>query len=167
MTSQLKNVAGGATGRIGDPSGRNSERSLLPSETIAHNLAGLQQASIFLVRAFKLSKFRRVKNNRISFKDVRFYISTLPGHFKPSLRCVINAALPVPVTKKSLKLCKMLRFSNFYFPSRSSWDPDLILEDLVSVFWAKNYLISLMQIRIRYPGYKKSDPGYKKSDPGS
>jgi|688.fasta_scaffold2235758_1 hypothetical protein len=43
---QLKNVAGGATGRIGDPSGRNSERSLLPSETIAHNLAGLQQASI-------------------------------------------------------------------------------------------------------------------------
>ncbi len=47
MTRQSKNVAGGATGRIGDPSGRNSERSLLPSETIAHNLAGLQQASIY------------------------------------------------------------------------------------------------------------------------
>ncbi len=46
MTRQSKNVAGGATGRIGDPSGRNSERSLLPSETIAHNLAGLQQARI-------------------------------------------------------------------------------------------------------------------------
>jgi tyrosyl-tRNA synthetase len=56
MTRHLKNVAGGATGRIGDPSGRNSERSLLPSETIAHNLAGLQQASIF-----KLSRFSRVK----------------------------------------------------------------------------------------------------------
>jgi tyrosyl-tRNA synthetase len=45
----IENVAGGATGRIGDPSGRNSERSLLLSETIAHNLAGLQQASIYSV----------------------------------------------------------------------------------------------------------------------
>jgi tyrosyl-tRNA synthetase len=77
MTRHLKNVAGGATGRIGDPSGRNSERSLLPSETIAHNLAGLQQASIFIVQAFKLSKFSRVQNDPISFKDVRFYISTV------------------------------------------------------------------------------------------
>jgi tyrosyl-tRNA synthetase len=73
MTRQLKNVAGGATGRIGDPSGRNSERSLLPSETIAHNLTGLQQASIFIVRASKLSKFSPVKNDRISFKYDRFY----------------------------------------------------------------------------------------------
>ena len=37
---------GGATGRIGDPSGRSSERSLLSSQTLDHNLAGLQKEPI-------------------------------------------------------------------------------------------------------------------------
>lgn len=36
-------LLGGATGRIGDPSGRSSERSLLPSDIIDRNLKGLKQ----------------------------------------------------------------------------------------------------------------------------
>ncbi|MFC7684355.1 tyrosine--tRNA ligase [Ureibacillus sp. GCM10028918] len=35
-------VVGGATGMIGDPSGRSSERNLLTEEQIAHNVAGLK-----------------------------------------------------------------------------------------------------------------------------
>lgn len=36
-------LVGGATGMIGDPSGRSDERSLLDAETLAANLAGIQQ----------------------------------------------------------------------------------------------------------------------------
>src|SRR5947207_15908306 len=35
-------VAGGATGMIGDPSGKNQERNLLSKEDLARNLAGIQ-----------------------------------------------------------------------------------------------------------------------------
>lgn len=35
-------IAGGATGRIGDPSGRDSERELLDEEQLARNLAGIR-----------------------------------------------------------------------------------------------------------------------------
>lgn len=36
-------IVGGATGMIGDPSGRNSERNLLDAETIERNLAGIRK----------------------------------------------------------------------------------------------------------------------------
>lgn len=36
-------VVGGATGMIGDPSGKSKERSLLDEETIAHNLKGIRK----------------------------------------------------------------------------------------------------------------------------
>lgn len=36
-------IVGGATGMIGDPSGRSSERQLLDSETIQHNLKGIKR----------------------------------------------------------------------------------------------------------------------------
>src|SRR5207253_2046913 len=38
-------LLGGATGLVGDPSGRSTERPLLDAAAVAHNLAGLQ--SIF------------------------------------------------------------------------------------------------------------------------
>src|SRR3954451_6642960 len=36
-------LAGGATGMIGDPSGRSDERNLLDEETLAHNLASIKE----------------------------------------------------------------------------------------------------------------------------
>jgi tyrosyl-tRNA synthetase len=36
-------IAGGATGRIGDPSGRDAERSMLDEETLEANLAGIRR----------------------------------------------------------------------------------------------------------------------------
>ncbi|MEE8601141.1 tyrosine--tRNA ligase [Euzebya tangerina] len=42
-------LAGGGTGRIGDPSGRDDERQLLDEEALEHNLAGIRrQASQFI-----------------------------------------------------------------------------------------------------------------------
>lgn len=37
-------LVGGATGRIGDPSGRDSGRPMMSEETIAHNIAGLKKS---------------------------------------------------------------------------------------------------------------------------
>lgn len=36
-------LAGGATGMVGDPSGRSDERNLLDDETLAHNLASIKE----------------------------------------------------------------------------------------------------------------------------
>jgi tyrosyl-tRNA synthetase len=36
-------LAGGATGMVGDPSGRSEERNLLDADTLAHNLAAIKQ----------------------------------------------------------------------------------------------------------------------------
>src|SRR5215204_2837894 len=35
-------VVGGATGMVGDPSGKSEERNLLDDTTLAHNLAGIR-----------------------------------------------------------------------------------------------------------------------------
>ena len=35
-------LVGGATGMVGDPSGRSSERNLLDAETLAANVAGIR-----------------------------------------------------------------------------------------------------------------------------
>ena len=36
-------LVGGATGRIGDPSGRDSGRPMMTEEVLAHNIAGLKK----------------------------------------------------------------------------------------------------------------------------
>lgn len=64
-------VLGGATGMIGDPSGKSEERNLLDAKTIEENLAGIQpQISLFLDAKGK-NAFSIVRNNewlgKISF----------------------------------------------------------------------------------------------------
>src|ERR1043166_1722578 len=36
-------LAGGATGMVGDPSGRSSERNLQPPDKLAHNIAAIKE----------------------------------------------------------------------------------------------------------------------------
>jgi tyrosyl-tRNA synthetase len=65
-------LVGGATGMVGDPSGKKSERQLLDLETINHNLgAQLQQLTSFL--DFETGENKaEVVNNYDWFKDVGF-----------------------------------------------------------------------------------------------
>ncbi len=46
-------------------------------------------------------------------------------------------------------------------------DEDHISESLETIFWVRNTLHFLMQIRIREPGWKNSDPGYGINIPDS
>jgi len=64
-------LVGGATGRVGDPSGKTAERQLLDEETIAHNLR-CQQRQLERFLDFDGPAAARVVNNYDWFKGISF-----------------------------------------------------------------------------------------------
>lgn len=62
-------VVGGATGMVGDPSGKSSERQLLDQATISHNLKGITKN---LEAVLDGSKKREILNNFDWFKNFSF-----------------------------------------------------------------------------------------------
>lgn len=64
-------LVGGATGMVGDPSGKTAERQLLDVEQIEHNLA-CQRAQLEQFLAFEGDQAARVVNNADWFKDFKF-----------------------------------------------------------------------------------------------
>ncbi len=66
-------LIGGATGMVGDPSGKSEERNLLSEETLAFNLAGgKKQLSHFLDFDPSKSTAAEIVNNYDWFKDFSF-----------------------------------------------------------------------------------------------
>ena len=66
-------LVGGATGMVGDPSGKNEERNLLNEETLRHNEAGVKnQLMQFLNFDPSKPNFAEMVNNYDWFKDVSF-----------------------------------------------------------------------------------------------
>ena len=68
-------VAGGATGSIGDPSGKSDERQLLSQEQLKANIEGVKkQLASFLDFSCEINPARLVDNAdwtaRLSFLDV-------------------------------------------------------------------------------------------------
>lgn len=64
-------LVGGATGMVGDPSGKSQERNLLDEETLNHNLAGVKkQLEQFL--QFEGENSAEVVNNYDWFKEFNF-----------------------------------------------------------------------------------------------
>jgi tyrosyl-tRNA synthetase len=65
-------LVGGATGMVGDPSGKSAERNLLTEESLAHNLNGIKaQLSKFLVFGEERNDAVMV-NNADWFKNISF-----------------------------------------------------------------------------------------------
>jgi tyrosyl-tRNA synthetase len=64
-------LVGGATGMVGDPSGKTAERQLLDVDRIQHNLA-CQKAQLEQFLDFEGAHAARVVNNADWFKDFRF-----------------------------------------------------------------------------------------------
>jgi len=64
-------LVGGATGRVGDPSGKTAERQLLDAETIAHNLS-CQQKQLERFLNFEGPAAARVVNNHDWFQSFSF-----------------------------------------------------------------------------------------------
>ncbi len=66
-------LVGGATGMVGDPSGKSSERNMLPLETIAHNIAAQQkQLEKFLDFDPTKENCAEIVNNYDWFKNISF-----------------------------------------------------------------------------------------------
>jgi len=65
-------LVGGATGMIGDPSGKSEERSLLSIEQINHNLAGIQKQLEKFLDFDSTENAAEVVNNYTWFKDFSF-----------------------------------------------------------------------------------------------
>ena len=65
-------LVGGATGMVGDPSGKSAERQLLDMDQIQHNLAS-QQAQLEQFLDFDGQHAARVVNNADWFKDFQIF----------------------------------------------------------------------------------------------
>lgn len=63
-------LVGGATGMIGDPSGKNEERALLDEETLQKNQAGLKKQLESLLDFSTAENPARLENNYDWFKDM-------------------------------------------------------------------------------------------------
>jgi tyrosyl-tRNA synthetase len=75
-------VVGGATGMIGDPSGKSAERSLLGDEQLQHNLNGLR-STISRFLSFEGSNAAVLVNNGDWFRDVSYidFLRDVGKHF--------------------------------------------------------------------------------------
>ena len=69
-------VVGGATGMIGDPSGRSSERNMLDEATLQHNVDGIH-AQLARLLAFNTSKTGAMITNNIEWTQGVTFISFL------------------------------------------------------------------------------------------
>ncbi|MEO6005382.1 MAG: tyrosine--tRNA ligase [Opitutus sp.] len=106
-------LAGGATGMVGDPSGRSSERNLQTPEQVAHNIAAIrEQLSHFLDFEHLTNPARLVDNASwtapISFleflRDVGKYFSVNSMLAKDSVRSRLESDTGISYTEFSYQL---------------------------------------------------------------
>lgn len=106
-------LAGGATGMVGDPSGRSAERNLLTPDQVAHNIAAIkQQLGRFLDFDAKPNPARMVDNSSwtapISFleflRDVGKYFSVNAMLAKESVRARLESESGISYTEFSYML---------------------------------------------------------------
>jgi tyrosyl-tRNA synthetase len=65
-------LVGGATGMVGDPSGKSQERNLLDNETLQHNLACIQKQLEQFLDFGSINNSAEVVNNYDWFKNMNF-----------------------------------------------------------------------------------------------
>jgi tyrosyl-tRNA synthetase len=80
-------VAGGATGSIGDPSGKTNERQLLSTETLAANIAGVQTQLRRLLDFEVTGNPARLVNNATWTEPVRYleFLRDIGKHFSVNM----------------------------------------------------------------------------------
>ena len=80
-------VAGGATGSIGDPSGKNQERQLLTPETLEANIAGVKEQLVRLLDFDAASNPARLLDNSRWTSDVSYldFLRDIGKHFSVNM----------------------------------------------------------------------------------
>lgn len=112
-------LVGGATGMVGDPSGKSEERNLLSEETLAHNIAGVQkQLSHFLNFDSKQSNAAEMVNNYDWFKDFNFlsFIREVGKHI------TVNYMMAKDSVKKRIEGDTGMSFTEFTYQLIQGYD---------------------------------------------
>jgi tyrosyl-tRNA synthetase len=105
-------LAGGATGMIGDPSGKSAERNLLSTEVIAQNLAGIQAQLARLLDFENETNPARLVNNADWIGPVRLldFLRDIGKHF------TVNAMVAKESVKLRMEGASGISFTEFSYP---------------------------------------------------
>ncbi len=112
-------LVGGATGMVGDPTGKSEERNLLSEETLAFNLAGVKkQLSHFLDFDPSKSNAAEIVNNYDWFKDFSFlnFIRDVGKHI------TVNYMMSKDSVKKILEGDNGMSFTEFTYQLVQGYD---------------------------------------------
>lgn len=112
-------LLGGATGMVGDPSGKSEERNLLSEETLQFNLAGVQkQLSHFLNFDPSLKNAAEMVNNYDWFKDFSFlnFIRDVGKHI------TVNYMMAKDSVKKRIEGDTGMSFTEFTYQLVQGYD---------------------------------------------
>ena len=112
-------LVGGATGMVGDPSGKSEERNLLSEETLQFNLTGVQkQLSHFLNFDAHLKNAAEMVNNYDWFKDFSFlnFIRDVGKHI------TVNYMMAKDSVKKRIEGDTGMSFTEFTYQLVQGYD---------------------------------------------
>ncbi len=112
-------LVGGATGMVGDPSGKSEERNLLSEATLAHNIAGVQkQLSHFLNFDSTQPNAAEMVNNYDWFKDFNFltFIREVGKHI------TVNYMMAKDSVKKRIEGDTGMSFTEFTYQLIQGYD---------------------------------------------
>lgn len=112
-------LIGGATGMVGDPSGKSEERNLLSEETLQFNMEGVQkQLSRFLNFDSSQSNAATLVNNYDWFKEIRFldFIRDVGKHI------TVNYMMSKDSVRKRLEGDTGMSFTEFTYQLVQGYD---------------------------------------------
>ena len=112
-------LVGGATGMVGDPSGKSEERNLLSEETLNHNLAGVKkQLEKYLDFSPARANKAEMVNNYDWFRDMRFldFIRDIGKHI------TVNYMSAKDSVKKRLEGENGMSFTEFTYQLVQGYD---------------------------------------------
>ena len=112
-------LVGGATGMVGDPSGKSEERNLLSKEVLDHNVAAVkQQLSKFLDFSTGKENAAEMVNNYDWFKDISFldFIRDVGKHIS------VNYMMAKDSVKKRLEGENGMSFTEFTYQLVQGYD---------------------------------------------
>jgi tyrosyl-tRNA synthetase len=112
-------LVGGATGMVGDPSGKNEERSLLDEATLHHNLQGIRkQLEKYLDFNQAIPNSAEMVNNFDWFREIHFldFIRDVGKHI------TINYMMAKDSVKKRLEGTSGMSFTEFSYQLVQGYD---------------------------------------------
>ena len=111
-------LLGGATARIGDPSGRDSERNVIPEEVLKHNLVALEQSLKKITHSLGISDKVIFVNNEDWYKQLNIveFFSQVGTAMRLSVMLGKNSV------KRRLLLPNGLNFQEFSYQAFQAYD---------------------------------------------